>query len=63
MNDVEQFVQLCHAESEQVGRLLAVLEDEQQLLIQGQVNRLESVADTKSRSWMTLPVRPSIVPS
>ncbi|HJV05803.1 MAG TPA: flagellar protein FlgN [Chromobacteriaceae bacterium] len=49
MNDVEQFVQLCHAESEQVGRLLAVLEDEQQLLIQGQVNRLESVADTKSQ--------------
>lgn len=49
MTEVNDFVQLCQEEAEMVGRLVQVLEEEQQALIQGHVDLLEPLADAKSK--------------
>ncbi|UTH75059.1 flagella synthesis protein FlgN [Chromobacterium sp. IIBBL 290-4] len=45
---VEEFSSLCRAESELVSRLIALLEQEQQFLIQGDDLKLAPLADSKS---------------
>lgn len=48
MADHTLFAKLCRDETEQVSRLLAFLEQEQQALVGGEVLRLESLADAKN---------------
>ncbi|MBX9298140.1 flagella synthesis protein FlgN [Chromobacterium piscinae] len=48
MSAVEQFVNCCRDEIKIVDRLVGLLEQEQALLIQGESQQLEGVADSKS---------------
>ncbi|MEO9384491.1 flagella synthesis protein FlgN [Chromobacterium phragmitis] len=48
MSAVEQFVGHCRDECELVARLVVLLEQEQGLLIQGESQQLEPLADSKS---------------
>ncbi|QEL54203.1 flagella synthesis protein FlgN [Chromobacterium paludis] len=48
MSVIEEFVSLCRAEAELASRLVVLLEQEQQVLIQRQENRLAALADDKS---------------
>ncbi|WP_158253683.1 flagella synthesis protein FlgN [Chromobacterium alticapitis] len=45
---MEEFAALCRAETDLATRLVALLEQEQQWLIQRQENKLEALADEKS---------------
>nr|WP_176426121.1 flagellar protein FlgN [Chromobacterium sp. ASV5] len=49
MTTVEEFTQLCRDESDLVSRLVALLEEERDLLLDNQDLRLESVAQSKSQ--------------
>ncbi|KMN35955.1 MULTISPECIES: flagella synthesis protein FlgN [Chromobacterium] len=48
MNVVEEFTQLCRAESDLVARLVALLEQEQKILIKGFDVQLDALAESKS---------------
>ncbi|UGA39278.1 flagellar protein FlgN [Chromobacterium haemolyticum] len=48
MNVVEEFCQLCRAESDLVARLIALLEQEQKVLVQGFDVQLDALAEGKS---------------
>ncbi|NHR06170.1 flagellar protein FlgN [Chromobacterium haemolyticum] len=48
MNVVEEFCQLCRAESALVARLIALLEQEQKVLVQGFDVQLDALAESKS---------------
>ncbi|TDR81459.1 flagella synthesis protein FlgN [Paludibacterium purpuratum] len=54
MADIELFAKLCRDETEQVSRLIAFLEQEQQALIAGEALRLEALADEKGRALEAL---------
>lgn len=48
MTEIERFVALCRDETEVVARLVALLEQERQILIAGEVLKLEALADEKN---------------
>jgi flagella synthesis protein FlgN len=49
MTQEQGFAELCRAEAEQVARLIELLQQEQQVMIAGQVHLLEDLADSKSK--------------
>ncbi|WP_434630133.1 flagella synthesis protein FlgN [Chromobacterium sp. CV08] len=49
MSVIDEFVSFCRDEAELVSRLVALLEEEQKLLIHGEEHKLESLSDSKSQ--------------
>ncbi|RMC91600.1 flagellar protein FlgN [Aquitalea palustris] len=49
MNQQQGFAELCQAETAHVLRLVELLQQEQQVMIAGQVHLLEALADSKSK--------------
>jgi flagella synthesis protein FlgN len=54
MSDIQLFVELCRDEVSLVSRLIAFLEQEKTALINGEVLKLEPLADEKSRALEAL---------
>lgn len=54
MSDIELFVELCRDEVGLVSRLIAFLEQEKTALVNGEVMKLEPLADEKTRALEAL---------